>query len=292
MKSGRLEGEPLVVADGHDFHEAINQGRPLFSRYTSREATMLERLKENRAFGTTQATESFVSAAPVSARRQIWSVATGKYVDKTGAAYETSEEAPIMYLNIVMPRCDGTLEDWLKLRLSSYAAFSASQDTRLGRCAVARDLILQLLQALSDLHENGIAHRDLKPANVLLTRRELEEHPTMSERFPLLREPAFLLQLADFGSSKDVTDGSKSTPYVTTRWYRAPEIFFGSTQYSTAIDMWAVGSIVAQLFLVSPLFCALRSDGEQLMQHTTLLGLPSQSDLHAMNVPSGTMRSK
>ena len=254
---------------------------------------MLGKLSRLRAFGVTQAFDAFITAAPIKAKRQVWSVASGRYIDRPKEeTVDASDEAPILYLNLVMPRCDGTLEDWLKLRMGSYATIPPSQETRIGRCAVARDLILQLLQGLRDIHQGGIAHRDLKPANILLSRREVETDVKLQQRFPLEQEPAFLLKLADFGSAKDVQDGSRCTPYVTTRWYRAPEILLGSTQYGTAVDMWAFGSIIAQLFLVSPLFCAMRSDGEQLLQHTMVLGLPSDSDLKSMQVPPGTTKSK
>ncbi len=285
--------ESSTLHTGDALQHAVQGGKKLASDYSSRESEMLHHLAWLNPFGVTLAADAFITAAPVRAKKQVWSVDTGRYVDRMqGQIVEASDEAPIMYLNIVMPRCDGTLEDWIKSRMASYASINASQETRIGRCCVARDLILQLLQALRDVHLGGVAHRDLKPANVLLSRREVETDAKLQQRFPLEHEPAFLLKLADFGSAKDVQDGSKCTPYVTTRWYRAPEILLGSTQYGTPVDMWAFGSIVAQLFLVSPLFCAMRSDGEQTLQHATLLGLPSDSDLLAMKVPGGTTRGK
>ena len=67
------------------------------------------------------------------------------------------------------------------------------------------------------------------------------------------------LKIADFGLAKEFKDGIDSTDkcitdYVTTRWYRAPEVLSGWTNYGAAIDMWAVGCILAELFLRYPLF--------------------------------------
>lgn len=291
--SQRTSNKTIALQTGSDLHEALQNQKQLYTEYSSREALTLDKLSKLRAFGVTQASDAFITAAPVTAKKQDWSVATGRYADRDGCKpVEAPDEAPILYLNLVMPFCDGTLEDWLKKRMASYASVSASQESRVGRCAVARDMLLQLLQALRDVHSGGIAHRDLKPANILLSRREVETDPKLQQKFPLEQEPAFLLKMADFGSAKDVSDGTRCTPYVTTRWYRAPEILLGSTKYGTAVDMWAFGSIAAQLFLVSPLFCAMRSDGEQLMQHATVLGLPSDSDLLGMNAPPGTKYSK
>lgn len=67
------------------------------------------------------------------------------------------------------------------------------------------------------------------------------------------------LKLADFGLARLYTERSCSkiiamTEYVTTRWYRAPEILVGWAKYTAAVDMWAVGCITAELIGRTPLF--------------------------------------
>ena len=66
--------------------------------------------------------------------------------------------------------------------------------------------------------------------------------------------------MADFGLARSLSALKKSdegasvlTDYVATRWYRAPEILLGSTCYTKAVDMWAVGCIVAEMFVGAPL---------------------------------------
>jgi serine/threonine protein kinase len=66
------------------------------------------------------------------------------------------------------------------------------------------------------------------------------------------------------------------TDYVTTRWYRAPEILAGWTSYGRAIDMWAVGCIIGELFKRTPLF----PGGDSIKQLELLLltfGRPEES---------------
>ena len=81
------------------------------------------------------------------------------------------------------------------------------------------------------IHSVNIVHRDLKPRNILVNSN-------------------CDLKIADFGlarvySSKSESKTSTMTEYVTTRWYRAPEVLVGWHKYTTSVDMWAVGTILA-----------------------------------------------
>ena len=49
------------------------------------------------------------------------------------------------------------------------------------------------------------------------------------------------LKLCDFGSAKALVRGEPNVSYICSRYYRAPELIFGSTDYSTAIDIWSQG---------------------------------------------------
>ena len=101
-------------------------------------------------------------------------------------------------------------------------------------------IVYQCLKALKYCHSGDLVHRDLKPANLLLN----EE---------------CLLKMADFGLARSLHSLAKGeesasvlTDYVATRWYRAPEILLGSTSYTKAVDMWALGCIVAEMFTGKP----------------------------------------
>lgn len=130
--------------------------------------------------------------------------------------------------------------------------------------------IYQILRALKALHGCGVIHRDLKPSNLLLNSN-------------------CDLKVCDFGLSRidekevglDLSgkEGNISalTEYVATRWYRAPEIMLTCSQYSTAVDMWSVGCILAELFLGCPLFPG-RDYRHQLMLILEVLGTPMGDD--------------
>ena len=48
--------------------------------------------------------------------------------------------------------------------------------------------------------------------------------------------------------------GEPNISYICSRYYRAPELIFGATDYTTAIDLWSVGCVMAELLLGQPLF--------------------------------------
>jgi len=84
------------------------------------------------------------------------------------------------------------------------------------------------------MHKQGYFHRDLKPENLLYY-----EHT---------------VKIADFGLAKEVSAPPPMTEYVSTRWYRAPEVLLRSPKYGAPIDVFAVGAIMAELFTMRPLF--------------------------------------
>lgn len=97
-----------------------------------------------------------------------------------------------------------------------------------------KNIIYQTLKGLDYMHRQGIFHRDVKPENLLVKGEQLK--------------------IADFGLSRDIQSKPPYTDYVSTRWYRAPEILLRSTSYSAPIDIFALGAIMAELYMLRPLF--------------------------------------
>lgn len=130
----------------------------------------------------------------------------------------------------------------------------------------------QILRGLKCIHSANVIHRDLKPSNILIN----ENCDLKICDFGLARLD--ILKGGSPDSSNVISGISKLTEYVATRWYRAPEIMLTSSQYSTAIDMWSVGCILAEMFTCAPLFPG-KDYRHQLMLIFQLLGTPSDSDL-------------
>lgn len=88
------------------------------------------------------------------------------------------------------------------------------------------------------------------------------------------------VKVADLGAAKvlDTSHKRMNTPYVVSRYYRAPELILGSHFYDCSIDVWAAGCILFELLTKSPLFPG-DSEGLQLCEQMQMLGHPSDAEM-------------
>lgn len=144
---------------------------------------------------------------------------------------------------IVMEYCEYDL----KSILNSKIKFSGFQ---------IKYIMKQIIRGMKILHENYIIHRDLKTSNILLNRKGI-------------------IKICDFGLARILPlPGSFLTQGVVTLWYRAPEILLGQDYYKTAVDVWSVGCIFAELILNEVLFPG-KTELDQLSKIFSLLGTPT-----------------
>ncbi|OBZ82445.1 Mitogen-activated protein kinase 1 [Choanephora cucurbitarum] len=122
----------------------------------------------------------------------------------------------------------------------------------------AQWFIYQTLSGLKYIHSANVVHRDLKPANILVN-KDCD------------------IRICDFGMARAFSQTNSMpylTEYVTTRWYRAPEIMINSHNYSKAIDIWSAGCVFGEILGRKVLFQG-RDHVDQLYKILGVLGLPN-----------------
>ncbi|XP_075073362.1 mitogen-activated protein kinase 8 isoform X1 [Mixophyes fleayi] len=95
-------------------------------------------------------------------------------------------------------------------------------------------LLYQMLCGIKHLHSAGIIHRDLKPSNIVV-------------------KSDCTLKILDFGLARTAGTSFMMTPYVVTRYYRAPEVILGMG-YKENVDIWSVGCILGEMIKGGVLF--------------------------------------
>uniref|UniRef100_K7FGV8 [tau protein] kinase n=1 Tax=Pelodiscus sinensis TaxID=13735 RepID=K7FGV8_PELSI len=122
----------------------------------------------------------------------------------------------------------------------------------------------QLFRSLAYIHSQGVCHRDIKPQNLLVD------------------PDTAVLKLCDFGSAKQLVRGEPNVSYICSRYYRAPELIFGATDYTSNIDIWSAGCVLAELLLGQPIFPG-DSGVDQLVEIIKVLGTPTREQIREMN---------
>lgn len=167
---------------------------------------------------------------------------------------------------------------------------------------IVRSLVQQALDAVKDLSQKNIVHCDLKPENILLSNEEdsdaiihgetrrsnsLETASsnealssfggtlltddtgrTSSEASSHISHSQHSIKLIDFGSA--CFEGHASHTYIQSRFYRSPEVLIG-LPYDSAIDMWSMGCVAAELFLGLPILPGIH-EHDQLGRVSEMIG--------------------
>ncbi|KAL1548406.1 Cell division control protein 2 C [Salvia divinorum] len=125
---------------------------------------------------------------------------------------------------------------------------------------IVQNFLYQLCNGVAHCHSQGVLHRDLKPQNLLLDKEK------------------GILKIADLGLGRAFSVPLKNyTHEIVTLYYRAPEVLLGATHYSTAVDMWSVGCIFAEMVRMEVLFLG-DSEFRQLLTIFRLLGTPTEKE--------------
>eukprot|EP00828_Plagiopyla_frontata_P022698 TRINITY_DN2929_c0_g1_i2.p2 TRINITY_DN2929_c0_g1~~TRINITY_DN2929_c0_g1_i2.p2 ORF type:complete len:194 (+),score=19.85 TRINITY_DN2929_c0_g1_i2:154-735(+) len=151
-------------------------------------------------------------------------------------------------LSLVLELCDQNL--------SEYIQQYSQQQQQIPEDEI-KSIIFQIAKGVSYMHSHGFLHRDLKPENIMFKGKKL-------------------IKICDFGSVKEIVSKPPFTEYLTTRYYRAPELILpGMSAYNQSSDIFALGCIMSELYNLSTLFNG-NSSLDQMYKLCEIMGTPSQ----------------
>jgi meiosis induction protein kinase IME2/SME1 len=170
-------------------------------------------------------------------------------------------------LHIAMEYMDGNLYQLMKARDHKYL------DT-----GSVKSILFQIMQGLEHIHAHHFFHRDIKPENILVSTSAQQDSTNSFRRYSALvtppsTPPAYTVKIADFGLARETHSKLPYTTYVSTRWYRAPEVLLRAGEYSAPVDIWAIGAMAVEIATLKPLFPGT-NEVDQVWRVCEIMGSP------------------
>lgn len=174
--------------------------------------------------------------------------------------YESFIDNSVFQLHIVMEYMEQNLYQLMKHR-----------KRRIFSLPTLKSILSQILSGISHIHNHKFFHRDIKPENILISPSSRYYHKEWlkSENF----KDNYIVKIADYGLARHIMNKSDYTAYVSTRWYRSPEILLRQGNYSTPLDIWAFGCVAVEVAIFKPLFPG-SDEMDQIWKILELLGTP------------------
>lgn len=170
-------------------------------------------------------------------------------------------------LHFVFEAMEGNLYQFMKAR----------KGRALDICVLS-SVFEQLSGGLNHIHSSGYFHRDMKPENILFATPELHPEGLGSGQNDV--NAVVICKIADFDCTREITSTPPYTEHVSARWYRAPEVLLKQRDYSAPVDMWALGTIMAELVNLKPIFPG-SGEIDQINRIINVLGDPADRGVDA-----------
>ena len=170
-------------------------------------------------------------------------------------------------LHICMEYMEGNLYQLMKAR-----------DNKCLDGSSVKSILFQILSGLDHIHAHNFFHRDIKPENILVSTTGSQEANPAYRRYSSLMTPpstptTYTIKIADFGLAREIHSHYPYTTYVSTRWYRAPEVLLRAGEYSAPVDIWAFGAMAVEVATLKPLFPG-GNEVDQVWRVCEIMGSP------------------
>lgn len=169
-------------------------------------------------------------------------------------------------LHIAMEYMEGNLYQLMKAR-----------DHKSLDGATVKSILFQIMQGLEHIHDHHFFHRDIKPENILVSTSAPDTGLSFRRYSALVTPPStpptYTVKIADFGLARETHSKLPYTTYVSTRWYRAPEVLLRAGEYSAPVDIWAIGAMAVEVATLKPLFPG-GNEVDQVWRVCEIMGSP------------------
>jgi meiosis induction protein kinase IME2/SME1 len=195
-------------------------------------------------------------------------------------AYDIFLDPVSRKLHIAMEYMDGNLYQLMKAR-----------DHKPLDGGSVKSILFQILSGLEHVHEHNFFHRDIKPENILVSTSASDTGNAFKRYSALVTPPStpptYTIKIADFGLARETHSRVPYTTYVSTRWYRAPEVLLRAGEYSAPVDIWAIGAMAVEIATLKPLFPG-GNEVDQVWRVCEIMGSPgSWVNKHGQKVGGG-----
>ena len=211
--------------------------------------------------------KTFESFAPCLELREIIFMRSLPHHQHIVSALDIFLDPMTKKLHVAMENMDGNLYQLMKAR--DHKPFDGHS---------VKSILFQIMSGLEHIHDHSFFHRDIKPENILVSVSAKEDFGSTVKRYsqlgtPPSTPPTYSIKLADFGLARETHSRLPYTTYVSTRWYRAPEVLLRAGEYSAPVDIWAVGAMAVEVATLKPLFPG-GNEVDQVWRICEIMGSP------------------
>ena len=160
----------------------------------------------------------------------------------------------VKYNSVFVHKCQVVIEMEFCISSLSNVIKKISKPFYIGQ---VKKIVRSIALGIKFLHDHDIIHRDIKPGNIFIDENcvvKIGDFGSARISPQQKKETEEIEEKKKGGASKEKKEKRPLTPGVGTKWYKAPEIIFGDKHYNKSVDIWSFGCLMAEIFLLEPLF--------------------------------------